>query len=73
MSKTSRRSFLGIMAGAAGVGWLSGCRSLNPANDSGSYSVALLGDTHFDSTDTKKYHAEYLTDTSKARYELHLK
>ena len=64
---------MGLMAGAAGAGWLSGCRSLNPAKDVGTYSVALLGDTHFDSTDTKKYHAEYLTDTSKARYELHLK
>ena len=73
MSKTSRRSFLGIMAGTAGAGWLSGCRILNPVKDAGTYSVALLGDTHFDSTDTKKYHAEYLTDTSKARYELHLK
>ena len=73
MSKTSRRSFLGLMAGAAGTGWLSGCRSLNLAKDARTYSVALLGDTHFDSTDTKKYHAEYLTDTSKARYELHLK
>ncbi len=73
MSKTSRRSFLGIIAGATGVGWLSGCRILNPGKDAGTYSVALLGDTHFDSTDTKKYHAEYLTDTSKARYELHLK
>ena len=41
--------------------------------DRGTYSVALLGDTHFDSTDTKKYHAEYLSDTSKARYELHLR
>ena len=73
MNKTSRRSFLGLMAGAAGAGWLSGCRILNPLKDAGTYSVALLGDTHFDSTDTKKYHAEYLTDTSKARYELHLK
>ncbi len=73
MSKTSRRSFLGLMAGTAGAGWLSGCRSLNLAKDASTYSVALLGDTHFDSTDTKKYHAEYLTDTSKARYELHLK
>ena len=73
MSKTSRRSFLGLMAGTAGAGWLSGCRSLNLAKDASTYSVALLGDTHFDSTDTKKYHAEYLTDTSMARYELHLK
>ena len=73
MCKTSRRGFLGLVAGAAGAGWLSGCRSLNPVKDAGAYSVALLGDTHFDSTDTKKYHAEYLTDTSKARYELHLK
>ena len=64
---------MGMLAGAAGAGWLSGCRSLNPAKDGGTYSVPLLGDTHFDSTDTKKYHAEYLTDTSKARYELHLK
>ena len=73
MNKTSRRDFLGLMAGAAGTGWLSGCRILNPEKDAGTYSVALLGDTHFDSTDTKKYHAEYVKDTSKARYELHLK
>ena len=73
MNKTSRRDFLGLMAGAAGTGWLSGCRILNPEKDAGTYSVALLGDTHFDSTNTKKYHAEYVKDTSKARYELHLK
>ena len=64
----SRRGFLGIAGG-----WLAGCASLNPEKDGDTYSVALLGDTHFDSTDTKKYHAEYLTDTSKARYELHLR
>lgn len=73
MGRTSRRDFLGVMAGAAGVGCLSGCRVLGLANDPGTYSVALLGDTHFDSTDTKKYHADYKKDTSKARYELHLK
>ena len=71
--QTTRRSFLGILAGTAGAGWFSGCGYLNPAKEGATYSVALLGDTHFDSTDTKKYHAEYLTDTSKARYELHLK
>ena len=71
--QTSRRNFLGVLGGTVGAGWLYGCRSLNQAKDGESYSVALLGDTHFDSTDTKKYHAEYLTDTSKARYELHLK
>jgi len=70
---TSRRSFLGILSGTAGAGWFSSGWCLNPANEGASYSVSLLGDTHFDSTDTKKYHAEYLTDTSKARYELHLK
>ena len=71
--QVSRRSFLGLMAGTAGAGWLTGCRSLNPSKEGRSYSVSLLGDTHFDSTDTKKYHAEYLTDTTEIRYKLHLK
>lgn len=71
--QVSRRSFLGLMAGAAGAGWITGCRSLNPTKEASSYSVSLLGDTHFDSTDTKKYHAEYLTDTTEERYRLHLK
>ena len=69
----SRRSFLGYMAGTAGAGLLMDCRSLNPSKKGCSYSVSLLGDTHFDSTDTKKYHAEYLTDTTEIRYKLHLK
>ena len=71
--QVSRRSFLGLLAGTAGAGWITGCRSLNPTKEASSYSVSLLGDTHFDSTDTKKYHAEYLTDTTEARYKLHLK
>ena len=72
-TQISRRSFLGLMAGVAGTGWSLGGRSLNPTKEASSYSVSLLGDTHFDSTDTKKYHAEYLTDTTEARYKLHLK
>ena len=38
-----------------------------------SYSVALLGDTHFDSTDRKFYHANYTHSTTVKRYKLHLK
>ncbi len=62
---------MSFASGAVGYGFLGGCASLCIGGDS--YSVTLLGDTHFDSTDTKFYHSDYLFSTSKARYEAHLK
>ena len=67
----SRRNFLGLASCALGTGFLPGC--LSSVKDDGSYSVALLGDTHYDSPDTKFYHADYTHSTSKGRYEAHLK
>ena len=66
----TRRGFLGLALCTAGGACLS---QTKPSGGGESYSVALLGDTHFDSTDTKHYHSEYLFSTTPARYELHLK
>ena len=68
---TSRREFLSLAAGAVGGGLFCGCHSVGKVGET--YSVALLGDTHFDSTDTKRYHSEYLSSTTEARYKAHLK
>ena len=65
----TRRGFLGLALCTAGGACLS---RTGTVGDGESYSVALLGDTHFDSTDTKYYHSEYLFSTSKARDEAHL-
>lgn len=51
--KTTRRTFL-TGCGTFGLSALSGCRSLNGA--SGSYSISLLGDTHFDTAPQTVYH-----------------
>ena len=66
----SRRGFIGGGA-AAFSAWLSGCaeKSLDGGR---SYSVAVLGDTHYDSSDPKFYHRHYTHSTTKKRYELHL-
>jgi len=37
----------------------------------GTYSVVLIGDTHFDSPDPLHYHRAYVGDTTKARFEGH--
>lgn len=66
----TRRSFLKAAAAAASGAWLPGC--LNTAKNGRSYSVSILGDTHFDSTDPKFYHRDYTHSTTKKRYELHL-
>ena len=70
MWSCSRRSFLGLAGCAAGGVCVA---RAGVAHGGESYSVALLGDTHFDSTDTKHYHADYLFSTTKGRYEAHLK
>ena len=66
----TRRQFLG-----AGLSWglLSGCAAESVLRDDRRYSVSLIGDTHFDSPDSKFYHAAYVGDTSKSRFEAHLK
>ena len=51
----TRRGFLGLALCTAGGACLSRAK---PSGVGESYSVALLGDTHFDSTDTKYYHSE---------------
>lgn len=66
----TRRSFFAFAGGAAAGGFL-GCLSMPPVKD-GTYSVALLGDTHFDSTDPKFYHRDYTSSTSVARWKRHL-
>ena len=68
---TSRRDFLSLAAGAVGGGLFCGCHKTGKGGET--YSIALLGDTHFDSTDTKHYHSEYLSSTTEARYKAHLK
>lgn len=69
--KCSRRGFIRLAAGSAGANIFSGCWTALAAN--GVYSVSLLGDTHFDSTDIRHYHRDYTHSTTKARYELHLR
>ena len=65
----SRRCFIGCGAAAA-VGWLAGCT--RPPDRRLSYSVPILGDIHFDSTDTKHYHSDYTHSTTEKRYKEHL-
>ena len=66
----SRRRFIRLAASTVGAS----CMPRPGVAASGeSYSVALLGDTHFDSCDTKYYHSNYLFSTSKKRYEMHLR
>lgn len=67
----SRRRFLSLAAGVAGVGcFRAWARDARVAR---TYSVVLLGDTHFDSVDTGHYHADYLFSTSEKRYRAHLR
>ena len=65
----SRRGFL--LGGAAAVG-AGGC-GLFGVQRPRSYSVSILGDIHFDSTDRARYHSRYTHSTTRERYENHLK
>lgn len=65
----SRRGFL--LGGAAAVG-AGGC-GLFGVQRPRSYSVSILGDIHFDSTDRVRYHSRYTRSTTRERYENHLK
>lgn len=62
----SRREF--VLGGIAALG-LAGCRRSGGCE----YSVPVLGDIHFDSTDTGFYHAHYTHSTTEKRYRNHLK
>ena len=67
--RCTRRCFIHLAAAAS----LGGCLRADVSASGGeTYSVALLGDTHFDSTDAKRYHSEYLFSTSEERYKMHL-
>lgn len=52
----NRRDFLGQ---AAAFGFLSGCRCFS-GDDDGSYSVSILGDTHYDAESATRFHSEFL-------------
>lgn len=55
----NRRDFI-AGAGAAALAGLHGCRTVcGGRGGKGSYSVSILGDTHFDSTDRETYHSMY--------------
>ena len=68
----SRLSFLKLALGAGAGSLMPGCMA-KPKDGGSTYSVALLGDTHFDSMDNKFYHAKYLSSTTEQRYKAHLK
>jgi hypothetical protein len=66
----SRRQFIKSVSAAAFSG------AMFPAlaalrGDSRTYSVSLLGDTHFDSVDTRFYHKDYTRSTSPSRFKAH--
>ncbi len=65
----TRRSFI-LKAGGFAGSVLCGCSPLFGREDS--YSVSILGDTHFDSPDTKLYHGLYTHSTTEERYKAHL-
>ncbi len=66
----TRRSFI-VGAGGFTTSFLCGCAP--HLGSSASYSVPILGDIHFDSTDAKLYHSHYTHSTSETRHKAHLK
>ena len=54
-----RRGFTQMLGLAAGSAWLAGCTTWRGANGPGAYSVAVLGDTHFDAEPESVYHSHY--------------
>ena len=67
-----RRSFFKYSAGAVVGATLLGRTSLAFARDESSYSVVILGDTHYDAPDPDKYHDGY-TDPNPQREANHRK
>jgi hypothetical protein len=69
----TRRRFIrelssAAVAGTAGI--VLPCTAASSA-DARTYSVSLLGDTHFDSVDPRFYHKDYTRSTSPARFKAH--
>ena len=62
----TRRDFL---LGGTLFGLFAGCETSGKCG--ASYSVAVLGDLHFDSPDPKRYHADYTHSTTEKRYKAH--
>ena len=72
MSGLRRLEFLkGGAAAAIAAGWRLPVLS-DVSRPGRTYSVPVLGDIHFDSPDTKFYHADYTHSTSERRYKAHL-
>ena len=67
-----RRDFFKYSAGAVVGASLLGRAADLFARDLGSYSVVILGDTHYDAADPEKYHAGYAL-ANKTREENHRK
>ena len=67
-----RRSFFKYSAGAVVGASLLGRTTQAFARDESSYSVVILGDTHYDAPDPEKYHAGY-TDPNPEREANHRK
>lgn len=73
----NRRQFAKMVGAAAGTAWLGGCRAadffgVSSASDGdSSYSVAILGDTHFDAEPSSVYHSHYAEASkgSKVHYD----
>ncbi len=63
----SRRSFI-TMAGFAAAGSLFAAKK---SNDPGVYSVAVLGDTHFDGVKPREYHRHYTAGGNAKAYKAH--
>lgn len=60
-----RRQFVKAAGMSAGAAWLAGCRApellgVCAPDGGGSYSVAVLGDTHFDAEPASVYHSHYI-------------
>ena len=69
----TRRTFIKDLSsaavfGAAGIVFPGVAASLK---DPKTYSVSLLGDTHFDSVDPRFYHKDYTRSTSPSRFKAH--
>ena len=59
----TRRQFVQAAGMAAGSAWLAGCEATSPGlerlDGPDAYSVAVLGDTHFDAEPESVYHSHY--------------
>ena len=54
-----RREFIKAAGAAAGISYVQGCATLSGCGCGDSYSVAVLGDTHYDAEPESVYHSHY--------------